>query len=306
MEILAIVLPVFLMLGLGMLCGRLHLIRRDGMEGIKTLATSIMLPVVLVNALGTAEYRPATLLLVGVMLLVLTIALLAGYLLRPLLRGRGVYLPFLTTTYEGGMMAYPLYISLCGAQALSHIAALDMANCIFTFTVYLALITATGREGRSAPGLVRSVLRAPAMYGVALGILLGATGVLPALLANPAGAVYQAAVDMLTTPLSALILFCVGYDLRLDRQVVAAAGITALLRALLQMALLTGVWGLLSPLFSVREQQIALVLYLCMPPCFMAPLYAQGEGHKAYTSTALSIYTLISLAAFTAITVFFA
>lgn len=89
MEILAIVLPVFLILGLGMLCGRLGLIAREGMEGIKQLATSFLLPVVLVNALGTAEYNPATLLLVGVMLLVLTAALLAGYLLRPCWAGGG-------------------------------------------------------------------------------------------------------------------------------------------------------------------------------------------------------------------------
>lgn len=306
MDILAIVVPVFLILGLGMLCGRRNLIDRDGMEGIKQLATGFLLPVVLLNALGTAEYSRSTLLLVGAMLLVLTAGLLAGYLCRPALRQRGAYLPFLTTTYEGGMMAYPLYISLCGTAALSNIAALDMANCIFTFTVYLALITATGQGRCSGQELLRAVLHAPAMYGVAAGILLGATGLLPALLASPAGPVYQAAVDMLTTPVSALILFCVGYDLRLDRQVLAAAGLTALLRLVLQTVLLAMVWFLLGSLFTVREQEIALVLYLYMPPCFMAPLYARGADHKAYASTALSLYTLVSLAAFTVITVLFA
>lgn len=306
MEILSIVLPVFLILGLGMFCSHRGIIDRAGMEGIKQLATGVLLPVMLCNALGTAEYSPATLLLVGVMFLVLTAGLLAGYLCRPALREQGVYLPFLTTTYEGGMMAYPLYISLCGAAALSNIAALDMANCIFTFTVYLALITAAGQGCCSGREVLRAVIHAPALYGVAAGILLGATGLLPALLDTQAGPVYQAAVDMLTTPLSALILFCVGYDLRLDRQVLAAAGLTALLRLVLQTALLAAVWFLLGPLFTVREQQIALVLYLYMPPCFMAPLYARGADHQAYASTALSLYTLVSLAAFTAVTVLFA
>ena len=306
MEILAIVLPVFLVLGLGMFCSRRGVIDRSGMEGIKQLATGVLLPVTLFNALGTAEYSPATLVLVGVMFLVLTAALLAGSLLRPVLGGSGVYLPFLTTTYEGGMMAYPLYISLCGAAALSNIAALDMANCIFTFTVYLTLITAAGQGRCSGQELLRTVLHAPALYGVAGGILLGATGLLPALLASPVGPVYEAAVEMLSTPLSALILFCVGYDLRLDRQVLSAAGLAALLRLVLQSLLLAAVWFLLGPLFTVREQQIALVLYLCMPPCFMAPLYAKGTEHKAFASTALSLYTLVSLAAFTVITILFA
>lgn len=227
MNVLAIVLPVFCMLGLGMAANRFGWISRAGMDGIKLVATNIMLPVVLVDALGMAEYNKVTLLLLAVMLVQLFIATGAGYLLRPLVGGsQGRYLPFLTATFEGGMMAYPLYIALCGSEMLSNIAALDMANCIFTFTVYLALITATGK-GRSGGGqLLSTVLRAPAMYGVVLGILLGVTGILPKIAGSRVGDVYSSLISMITTPVSALILLCVGYDLKLDRSAgqVFAAG----------------------------------------------------------------------------------
>lgn len=305
MEVIAIVLPVFVMLGLGMAANRFHWVTREGLDGIKLLATNVMLPVVLVNALGTAQYQLSTLLLVGVMLLQLFIALGVGYLARPLIGKQGRYLPFLTATFEGGMMGYPLYIALCGSAMLFHIAALDMANCIFTFTVYLTLITATGQGSSNKRELLHTILHAPAMYGVVFGILLGVTGILPKVAASSVGGVYTALIDMFTTPVSALILFCVGYDLQLERSVLSAAVKSAILRLLLQSVLLVAVWFVVRQFATEQEMLIALILYLFMPPCFMSPLYAVSEEDKAYTSTTISFYTLISIAAFTVISFVF-
>ena len=296
MNVLAIVLPVFCMLGLGMAANRFGWISRAGMDGIKLVATNIMLPVVLVDALGMAEYNKVTLLLLAVMLVQLFIATGAGYLLRPLVGGsQSRYLPFLTATFEGGMMAYPLYMALCGSEMLSNIAALDMANCIFTFTVYLALITATGK-GKSGGGqLLSTVLRAPAMYGVVLGILLGVTGILPKI----------AGSRVITTPVSALILLCVGYDLKLDHRVLSSAGKSAAIRLVLQGVLLVGVWFVLRNFVAEQEMKIAVFLYAFMPPCFMSPLYAVREKDKVYTSTTISLYTILSIIAFTILSVIF-
>ncbi len=305
MEVVAIILPVFVMLGLGMSANRFHWVTREGLDGIKLLATNVMLPVVLVNALGTAQYQFSTLLIVGVMLLQLFVALGVGYLARPLIGAQGRYLPFLTSTFEGGMMGYPLYIALCGSAMLFHIAALDMANCIFTFTVYLTLITATGQKNSEKRQLLHTILHAPAMYGVVLGILLGVTGILPRLVASQAGDVYTSLIDMITTPVSALILFCVGYDLQLDRSVLSAAVKSAFLRLLLQGILLVCVWFVIRRFATEQEMMIALVLYAFMPPCFMSPLYAVSAEDKAYTSTTISFYTLISIAAFTVISFLF-
>lgn len=305
MEVLSIVLPVFVMLILGMLCNRFQIISRAGMDGIKLLATNIMLPVVLVDALGTAEYTATTLLILVVMFIQLLIALGVGYLLRPAIGERGKYLPFLTASFEGGMMGYPLYMAICGSAMLSNIAALDMANCIFTFTIYLTLITAAGKGRSDGKMLLQTVLHAPAMYGVALGILLGVTGLMPLLLQSSGGGVYDSLINMITTPVSALILLCVGYDLKLDKRVLQAAGKSAVLRLVLQSVLLIGVWFILSRFVSSKEMQIAIILYAFMPPCFMSPLYAVKEEDKSYTSTTISLYTLISIAAFTVLTIVF-
>lgn len=306
MNVLAIVLPVFCMLSLGMAANRFGWISRSGMDGMKLVATNIMLPVVLVDALGMAQYNKVTFLLLVVMMAQLLIATGVGYLLRPVVGGsQSRYLPFLTATFEGGMMAYPLYMALCGTEMLSNIAALDMANCIFTFTIYLALITATGKGKGGGSHLLSTVLRAPAMYGVVLGILLGVTGILPKVAASSIGGVYNSLISMITTPVSALILLCVGYDLKLDHRVLSSAGKSAAIRLLLQGILLIGVWLILRNFVTEREMKIALFLYAFMPPCFMSPLYAVREKDKVYTSTTISLYTILSILAFTVLSVVF-
>ena len=50
--ILVKIVPVVLMVCLGLLCRKMQIITREGIEGLKTLATGFMLPVLLFNTLA--------------------------------------------------------------------------------------------------------------------------------------------------------------------------------------------------------------------------------------------------------------
>ena len=56
-------LPVFLALGLGMLCRSRGFLTREGVDALKKVAVNITLPAVLLNAFATAEYSTAALVL---------------------------------------------------------------------------------------------------------------------------------------------------------------------------------------------------------------------------------------------------
>ncbi len=70
------------------------------------------------------------------------------------------YLPFLVCIYEGGMMAYPLYTSLCGSENLSQIAVLDIAGLLFGFSVY-------GNAGTDGKRGKRSMQKKPVLQCIA-------------------------------------------------------------------------------------------------------------------------------------------
>ena len=135
MEVLEIVLPVLAMIILGILCRKWKLLDQSGVNNMKTLVTNIMLPVAIFHALATAEYSGKIGILVLIMFVMLLISFGAGFWMKRFMdEPYKKYLPFLVCIYEGGMMAYPLYTSLCGSENLSQIAVLDIAGLLFGFS----------------------------------------------------------------------------------------------------------------------------------------------------------------------------
>ena len=142
MDVLEIVLPVLVMIILGMLCRKWKLLDQNGVNNMKTLVTNIMLPVAIFHALATAKYSGKIGTLVLIMFIMLLISFGVGFLLKRFMEEPyKKYLPFLVCIYEGGMMAYPLYTSLCGSENLSQIAVLDIAGLLFGFSVYMGILT---------------------------------------------------------------------------------------------------------------------------------------------------------------------
>ena len=127
MDVLQIVMPVLVMIILGMLCRKWKILTGEGVANMKVLVTNVMLPVAIFHALATAEYNKETGILILIMLIMLIVSFSLGFVLKPFLKGKYQrYLPFMVSVYEGGLMAYPLYTSLCGSENLSHVAVLDI------------------------------------------------------------------------------------------------------------------------------------------------------------------------------------
>ena len=177
MEVLEIVLPVLAMIILGILCRKWKLLDQSGVNNMKTLVTNIMLPVAIFHALATAEYSGKIGILVLIMFVMLLISFGAGFWMKRFMdEPYKKYLPFLVCIYEGGMMAYPLYTSLCGSENLSQIAVLDIAGLLFGFSVYMGMLGQTENgEKINAKSLFYSALRTPAFIGTVLGIIAGLT-----------------------------------------------------------------------------------------------------------------------------------
>jgi malate permease and related proteins len=205
MEAINAVLPVFIMLMVGVISRKYQIIDRNGIAGVKKIAANLLLPFVLFNALGTASYNAVTALVFVVMFTGILISLLAGYLLKPIIAENvRNHLPFMVSGFEAGMFGYPLYIALVGAQHLHTIAIIDIANCIFAFTIYIGLMTASEKGSGSAKELTQSALHAPAFYGIVLGIIFGVTNLLHRLIASPFGNLYSSSINMFIAPVSAL------------------------------------------------------------------------------------------------------
>ena len=298
MKVLEIIMPVLVMILLGIWCRKKNVLTQSGIDNIKSLVTNIMLPVAIFHALATAEYTGKIGILVGIMFVMLLISFSVGFLLKPLLEAPyKKYLPYMVCVYEGGMMAYPLYTSLCGSEHLSQIAVLDIAGLLFGFSVYMGMLGQTENGGKiSAKALFFSAVKTPAFVASVLGIAAGLTGIISRLVESSFGGVYLSVENILTTSVTSMILLVVGYSMELTRELIRPCIKTIVLRICVQAVMMAGV--LLAVHFLIGSSQLmdlAIILYMSAPATFSMQTFLKKKESSAYVSTTNSLYCIVSI-----------
>lgn len=298
MDVLQIVMPVLVMIILGMLCRKWEILTGEGVANMKVLVTNVMLPVAIFHALATAEYNKETGILILIMLVMLIVSFSLGFVLKPFLKGKYQrYLPFMVSVYEGGLMAYPLYTSLCGSENLSHVAVLDIAGLLFGFSIYMGMLGQVEDGGKiDVKKLFSSAIRTPAFIASVLGIIAGLSKIIIILLDSPFGGVYQSVENILTTSVTAIILLVVGYSMELNANLLKPCITTILIRMILQGVMMAGVLFAVHSL--VGDSQIvnlAIITYMSSPATFSMQTFMKDEEGSAYVSTTNSMYCLVSI-----------
>lgn len=301
-KILEALLPVLLMMGLGAFCKARGWLKQESINGLKFLATKIILPVAIFHALATAEYSSSIFKIVLIMFCMLLISFGAGFLVKGFVKPPyRKYVPFLVSVYEGGMMAYPLYTNLCGTENLSQIAVLDIAGLLFGFSVYMSLLRAVdGSEKMGVHDICLDAVKNPAFIATVLGILCGLTGIVRGLLESSAGDLYLICESMITSPLSAIILLIVGYELKPDRALIPCLK-TLLLRMAVQAVMILGVLAVVHR-FAGRNQllDLAVLIYMSAPATFSLQTFVKTEEGSTYIATTNSLYCFISILVYAA------
>ena len=296
-RVLEMILPVALMMGIGMYCGRRAILTQDGIAAVKKVAVDISLSAVVFSAFAAAEYSLRTAVIPAIMFVVCLVAWALGQTAQKRLVGQSRYLPALTTGFEAGMLGYTLYSILYGAD-VSAFAAVDLGQVLFVFTVYKLLL---GHMNPGAPRLNvrRDILSSPIIIAIAAGMLVGATGLYKKLDQWGVAGIVDACTAFVAAPTSALILLSIGYDLVSGQvrwgQAVKAVGVRLVIMAVLG----TGTLFLLRGLFGQDVAlERAIVLMFLLPPPFVLPIFADDDQERSSIASALSLSTLVTMAAF--------
>jgi len=304
-NILKMVLPVIIAIGLGLICNKKQLIGSSGLGALKTIISKITLPVVLFNAFFTAEYNISVLLVFVIIFCACGLALTVGYLFRPLIKPYHTFMPFLLTCFEAGMLGYALYGVLVGTEHSSTFAMIDIGQTMFAYTVYLALLQSTDGRKATTKGIVTNMLKNPAADGMLLGILFGILGLGKIVLSSPMSGIYTQLASFITAPTAFIVLIIIGYELSLKKKLLHPVFITVGLRLLLYAVLL----GLVSIiLFSIipfdKNLMIALMIMFSLPAPFVIPIFVDVKNDGEYISTSLSMSTLCTIGLFMVIAVY--
>lgn len=303
LQVVQMVLPIVALLLLGTLCRAKGIFDAKGLAGLKAVVGDICLPVVLFNAFFTAHYSLRVVLVFVVVYLGYILALAAGFGLKGVAKPYGKFFPFLLASAEGGMLGYALYGVLMGEQ--SGFATVDLGQTVFAYTAFLGMLALTDGRGFSVPALAKNMFTNKCFLGMALGILLGATGVGGWVLGQSWGGVVTELIAKLTAPTTALVLLVVGYELELDKKLLKPVAVTVLCRLVIMAALLAVSSFIIFHIIPYdKSLQVALMILYALPAPFIIPLFAKVGKDGKYISTTLSVHTICTILLFVAIAAF--
>ena len=291
LSVLETALPVFLALGLGMLCRRIGFLTRDGVDTLKKVVINITLPAVVLSAFATAEYSTSTIAVPVLMFLLCCLGLALGFLAVRLFRVKSRLAPFLATGFEAGMLGYALFALLFRDESASRFAILDLGQVLFVFTIYKAILSG----GRDKKALLRDALTSPILWAIFAGVLLGATGLFSAMERVGIGAIFTSVTDFVSAPTGMIILLTVGYDLVPKEIPWKQTGGLVLLR-LGVMAILLGLLLLMNRtvLGGVIHEGAAVLMFM-LPPPYVLPVFADEPAERVQISSALSALTVATM-----------
>ena len=294
-------LPVFLMLGLGMLCRRTKLLRREGVNTLKSVAVNITLPAVMFSAFATAEYSLSSISIPAVMFAACLLALGLGFAGCRLFGIRGRLSPFMAAGFEAGMLGYALFAILFSEAERPAFAIVDLGQVLFVFTVYKALLAGKG----GLRGVVQEAAASPTVWAIIAGLIVGASGLYKALIPSGISGIMTAVTDFVSAPTSAIILLAIGYDLVFADvrwgQTLKLVGLR-----LAASVVLLGVLLFANKLMGNAMHTGALLMMLILPPPYVLPIFADVEEERADISSALSLLTLIGILLYVVLVILFA
>lgn len=294
-EILQVIAPVFLLIGLGYVCIRSGYVDKATLPVLGALVVRISLPVLIFKSLSQrsldevfnlrylAAYSFASLL-----------ALSIGFLLvgrkKPFevaaIRGMGM------SCSNSAFLGFPIAMQLVGSIASLALALTMMVENLLMLPLCLGLAEFGRARGdrhfwAAFLHVLRDLRKNPILIAIAFGVLFALLGI-----SLPRAAVK--AIDLLSATSAPLALFVIGgtlVDLRL-RDMIADAALVGTGKLFLHPLLALAAYLLLAPIDPALST--AAVLIAAMPMMSIFPILGQKYGQEAFCAATLLLTTVAS------------
>jgi len=292
-----IVVPIFAAILLGILARKKQWVTAENIQGFQTFVMKIGLPCAIFTSCLTARIGAES---ISSMALALPTVFLGAVWAFRFGRKKFPYhnLPQLFSAQETGMLGIPLFMLLFGADQAYRMGILDLTQSVVAIPV-IAILSSDAGENPSASMVVRKVLSSPLMIMSLLGLSLNLSGAGKWMEDMGILGMVTETTGFLSQPISALMLFSVGYNFSMAKgsrkaifQISALHfGVFALFALLIQGALL------LIP--GVDElTHWAVFLYCMLPGSYLAPSLGRSAEDYTMASGVCSVLTVVSLTVF--------
>lgn len=303
LNIAQVIAPILAAVALGIIARRKEIMAAQEVRGLQQFVMKFGLPCVIFNSCLTADIGAESL---TSMILVIP-SVLIGTLWAFRARKKALpyhNLPQLFTAQETGMLGIPLYMILFGTAEAYRMGVLDLAQAVTAYPT-IAILSAASTENPSPKAIFKSVLTSPFLIMSALGLCLNVSGLGGWLDSLGIRDVITEATGFLGQPISALMIFAVGYNFSLEK-----GSRSAIFKISAGHFAYFALWGLAIQgiLFLIPGvdpmTRWATLLYCALPASYLAPTLGKNQEDFTMASGVCSLLTIPALLVFCIIATF--
>ena len=296
-----VIAPIFVTVILGMLSRKKQLLTEEGVRGMQQFVMKFGLPCVIFNSCLTAEIGAES--LTSMALVIPSVALGTLWAFRARKKQYPYFnLPQLFTAQETGMLGIPLFMILFGVNEAYRMGVLDLAQAVTAYPT-IAILSAGAGSSPSVKGIIKNVLTSPLLIMSMLGLALNISGVGSWLENLGVLGIITESTGFLGQPISAMMIFSVGYNFSLDKTFRKTIFRISLIHFLWFAA-----WGVLAQLILFLIPNVdpmtrwVLLLYFLLPASYLAPTLGQSREDFTVASGVCSVLSVVTMAVFSAMT----
>lgn len=296
-KVLEIVAPIFTAIVLGVLAKKKNTISEQTNAGLQQFVMTFCLPCVLFNSCLTGNFGVES---VTAMALVIPLLLLSSLWAFRTRKKRYAYhnLPQIFSAQETGMLGIPLFLTLFGTAHVYRMGVLDVAQGLIAIPV-IAILSADTGKNPSVGYVVKKVFRSPLLLMSLLGLALNLTGAMSVLNEMGVGGIITETTGFIAQPVSAVILFCVGYNFSLEKgkrkHIFEICALHFVIFAVFCVIIQAALY--LVPSVDA-ETRWAMLLYCALPGSYLAAGLGKTKEDSAVAAGVCSVLTVICLVVF--------
>lgn len=301
-SVLEVIVPIFTAIFLGVLARRRNLLSPEQTSGLQQFVMKFGLPCVLFNSCLSSSFGAES---VSTMALLLPLLLLSSLWAFRVRKQAFPYhnLPMLFSAQESGMLGIPLFMTLFGTDQAFRMGILDMTQSLIAIPV-ISILAASPSENPTPAGIIKEVFKSPLLLLSLLGLGLNLTGIADVLDQIGVGPVITETTGFIAQPVSASMLFSVGYNFSLGegsrRQIFRISAIHFSFFAAVCVIIQAALFLVSSVDASTRW---AILLYCMLPASFLSPSLGRTEEDATVSSGVCSILTVACLIVFCLMTI---
>ena len=311
MQAISTIFPVFFILFLGIHARKKGWINHEQNNGLKTIALDILFPFLIYHIVATSVLdRNIALEIVYLIAVWILVYFFGKMVCRILPESIREISPFLLLTCEGGAVALPLYLSIVGSSYILNLIPFDLAGILINFIFVPTVLQIRRKEELKLLPLVKKVISAPFVIAALLAVITNLTG-LQRLLSQSStfGSIYENTMNAIIAPVSGLILFSLGYSIRLKKGYLSSLFKLAVIRLIFCSGIIASFFLVFpekmeSPVFS-----LGVILYFYCPTGFPVPLQIReildSEEKEEFVSAFISLFLLIALVVYVALSFYY-